>query len=134
MIGVYGALPGGWWNPVNVGTDLASSVVTWLSPTVAPLPEVGSSDRDYQTPTQIVQSPDVQVPQRIERPTHPVQSSVPGVTPAQMAADPYQTQVQLPASRSKPWVSWLIGGGIFLAFVGAASGFVAVRRRRRRSR
>jgi hypothetical protein len=131
MIGRYGALPGGWLNPVNVGSDIAASVTAWWSPPATPVPQVGVSDQDFSTPTQIILSPDVSVPQRVERPVNPVQSPVPGVSAQDMARDPYQTQVQLPPRAPGSWTPWAIGAAIFAALVSGAAGFVAVRRRRR---
>lgn len=136
MIGRYGALPGGWLNPVNVGSDLAASITNWWSPTTAPLPQIGVSNQDYTTATDVLLAPNVLTPQRVERPVRPVQSPVPGVSPQDMARDPYQTQVQLPPQPWVPprWAPWAIGAAIFALLVSGSVGIVAVRRRRRSRR
>lgn len=125
-----------WLNPVQAGSDLSASILNWWN-TPTPASPIGPSDAGM-TPTQVVQSPDFQVPVRIERPVVPVQPDIPGALPSDYRNNPYSSHpIQAPSFYREGWPMWAwwaLGFGVFALVFGGGAGFVALRRRRRARR
>jgi hypothetical protein len=132
--GSFGSTWSSWLNPIQAGSDISAAVLDWWQ--ASPTPDaIGPTDQGM-TATQIVQSPELYVPVRVERPVQPQQTQVPGASQADYRQDPYQAHaIQAPSfyRNPTPW-SWWLGGGVFALLVAAGTGFVAVRSRRRRRR